>query len=330
MPNYQPEISTWCIRLLHFYKRGHIRYVIIYIKTNVFHAYLFLLCTFCCQFLVEATSSQCSLAPEDFEWHSQFVRSGAANIRVLVQGSGPAVVIIPSYGRDGGDDFNRVSSALVEAGYLVLRPQPRGTLGSTGPMQNVTMANLTADIAKVIDTLAGGQAVVMGHAFGTFIAKVAAANYPEKIPAMILASSGGLNVSDSIAQMPFIAGNTSLPIATRLAALQLAFFAPNHDAHIWLDGWFPDTLAMEHTAVESVPSLSAIWGGANTTQILQLIPAYDPFLPPDQWNQTRDMFPDRAVSIIIDDASHALFPEQNQAVVDAILPWLAQQSFKLG
>lgn len=316
--------------LLHFYKRSPIRYVILFIKINMFYASLFFLCTFCCQFLVEATSSQCSLAPEDFEWPSQFVRSGAANIRVLVQGSGPAVVIIPSYGRDGGDDFNRISSALVEAGYLVLRPQPRGTLGSTGPMQNVTAANLAADIAEVIDTLAGGQAVVMGHAFGTLVAKVAAANYPEKIPAMILASSGGLHVPDNIAQMPFIAGNTSLPIATRLAALQLAFFAPNHDAHIWLDGWFPDTLEMEHTAVESVPSLSAIWGGANTTQILQLIPADDPLLPPDQWNQTTGVFPDRAVSIIIEDASHALFPEQNQAVDDAILPWLAQQSSRLG
>ncbi|OCL07225.1 putative alpha/beta fold family hydrolase [Glonium stellatum] len=296
----------------------------------MFEAILFLLLTFYCQFLVEATSSQCSVGPEEFEWPSQFVRSGAANIRVLVQGSGPAVVIIPSYGRDGGNDFNRISAALVEAGYLVLRPQPRGTLGSTGPMRNVTMGDLTADIAQVIDTLAGGQAIVMGHAFGTLVTKVAAANYPEKIPAMIVASAGGLYVPDNIAQTPSIAGNTSLPIATRLAALQLAFFAPNHDAHIWLDGWYPDTLAMEYTAVESVPSMTAIWGGGNTTQILQLIPAYDPFLPRDQWNQTTDMFPDRVVSVVIDDASHALFPEQNQAVLDAILPWLAAQSSKLG
>jgi hypothetical protein len=41
-------------------------------------------------------------------------------------------------------------------------------------------------------------------------------------------------------------------------------------------------------------------------------------------------YPDRAVSAVIQDASHSLFPEQNQDVVDVCLPWFAGQSSKLG
>src|SRR5688572_13555488 len=121
---------------------------------------------------------------EDLEWPSQYVLSGPVSTRVLVQGSGPAVVVIPSYGRDGGEDFNGLSSALVRSGYLVLRPQPRGTLGSTGPMSSVTLDDLASDVADVIDTLAGGRAIVLGHAFGTFVTKRIALNYPDKVPAI--------------------------------------------------------------------------------------------------------------------------------------------------
>ncbi|KAE8445341.1 hypothetical protein EG329_013463 [Mollisiaceae sp. DMI_Dod_QoI] len=295
------------------------------LTTNLFYVALIYL-----ELLVRNTYAQCSLATEDYEWPSQYVRSGLSTIRVLAQGSGPTVVVLPSYGRDGGDDYNFFTSSLVSAGFLVLRPQPRGALGSTGPMTNVTMNDLAADVAQVIDTIGGGQALVIGHAFGTFVAKVVALNYPDKAPAIITIAPGGQQIPDNIAGQPFIAGNTTLPISERLASLELAFFAPNHDAHIWLDGWYLDVLAMEHAAVEAFGSLIPYWAGANTTQILEIIPADDPFQPTDQWNTTTDLYPDRATSAIIQDASHALFPEQGQAVVDAVLPWLKAQSSKLG
>lgn len=262
----------------------------------------------------------------NYKWPTQFVRSGEANIQVLVQGAGPTVVIIPSYGRDGGDDYNYFSNSLVDAEYLVLRPQPRGTFESTGPITNVTLEDLAADIAAVIDTLGGGEAIVIGHAFGTFLAIVSSVLYPEKIPAIVVAAPGGIDLPTDIAKMPFITGNTSLPIPERLKALQTAFFAPNHDAHIWIDGWYPDVLAMEHAAVEAYGSLAFHWGGANTTQVLELIPAHDPFQPKAQWNVTADLYPNRATSKVIADASHALFPEQGNAVLEAVLPWLNQQS----
>lgn len=264
-----------------------------------------------------------------YKWPTQFVRSGEANIQVLIQGAGPTVVILPSYGRDGGDDYNYFTDSLVDAGYLVLRPQPRGTFESTGPMTNVTLEDLAADVAAVIDTLGGGQAIVIGHAFGTFLAKVSSVLYPEKIPVIVVAAPGGIDLPTDIAGMPFIAGNTSLPLSDRLAALETAFFAPNHDAHIWLEGWYPEVLAMERAAVEAYGSLASHWGGADTAQVLEVIPADEPFQPKSEWNVTVDLYPTRATSKVIDDASHALFPGQGKAVVETILPWLNLQSSKL-
>lgn len=269
------------------------------------------------------------ITTEDLEWPSQYVLSGLVSTRVLVQGSGPAVVVVPSYGRDGGDDFNGLSSALVRAGYLVLRPQPRGTLGSTGPMSNVTLDNLASDVADVIDTLAGGRAIVLGHAFGTFVTKRIALNYPDKVPAIVVASPGGQDIPKDIAGLPFVAGNTSLSISDRLAALQKAFFAPGHDGHIWLDGWYAETLAMEHGAILGAGDLTTFWAGADSTQVLELIPAEDPFQPEDQWNTTATLYPSRATSVVIKNASHALFPENLDGVIAAVLPFLSAQSTRL-
>jgi hypothetical protein len=69
--------------------------------------------------------------------HSEIVTAGAVSIETFVDGDGPDVVVLPSYGRDGGDDFEPFTAALVSAGYRVLRPQPRGIGKSIGPMSGV-------------------------------------------------------------------------------------------------------------------------------------------------------------------------------------------------
>jgi hypothetical protein len=53
-----------------------------------------------------------------------------ARIEVLVQGQGPALVLLPSRGR-GQEDFDDLAARLAQAGYRVLRPEPRGIGGST-------------------------------------------------------------------------------------------------------------------------------------------------------------------------------------------------------
>jgi pimeloyl-ACP methyl ester carboxylesterase len=96
---------------------------------------------------------------------------GASSIVTLVDGLGPAIVLLPPYGRDGGLDYDDFASRAAAQGWRVLRPQPRGVLGSVGLMAGVTFRDLADDIAGVIGALADGPAVLIGHAFGNLLSR---------------------------------------------------------------------------------------------------------------------------------------------------------------
>ena len=61
---------------------------------------------------------------------------------------------------------------------------------------------------------------------------------------------------------------------------------------------------------------------AGTAPILEITPRFDAFNPPALWSEMHDKVGDRVTTIIIDDASHALFPEQADRVADALLQWV--------
>ena len=54
-----------------------------------------------------------------------------------INGKGPTLVMLPSDGRDGLDDFDRVIDRTVAEGWRVLLAQPRGIAGSVGPMKGI-------------------------------------------------------------------------------------------------------------------------------------------------------------------------------------------------
>ncbi|OBH07799.1 hypothetical protein A5696_20905 [Mycobacterium sp. E2699] len=251
---------------------------------------------------------------------SEMVAAGSALIETYVDGDGPSIVIIPSYGRDGGADFDPLTAALVGAGYRVLRPQPRGIARSVGAMNAVTFEDMADDIAAVIDNLAEGPAVVLGHAFGNFVARATAAHHPDKVAAVVLAAASGKTVAAEVNSAPMRAGDPSLPETERLAALRLAFFAPGHDASIWLTGWYPHTLAMQVDCARRA-DVTRYWG-AGSAPVFELVAALDPFHHRDEWGDLHACYGDRITTVVIDDASHALFPEQPDLVADAILGYL--------
>ena len=102
--------------------------------------------------------------------------------------------------------------------------------------------------------------------------------------------------------------------------MRKAFFSADHDATIWLGGWFADTLEMQRAALAAADP-SSFWG-AGSAPLLELIPDHDPFKPLGAWHELRDQLGDRVTTRVIADASHALFPEQPEAVAHAILTWL--------
>jgi pimeloyl-ACP methyl ester carboxylesterase len=101
------------------------------------------------------------------------VRAGEATIHVTIRGQGEPIVFIPSFGR-GAEDFDDLSRRLAPAGFQAIVPEPRGIGGSTGPMDVLTLHVEAADTAAVIQSLAGGRAIMLGHAHGNGVARMVA------------------------------------------------------------------------------------------------------------------------------------------------------------
>lgn len=250
-----------------------------------------------------------------------FVQHDAVHIAVHAFGTGPRIVMMPSLGRPASDFFD-IAQRLATAGYRVLCPQPRGLGGSKGPLHGITLHDFAQDIAAVIRHDGGEPTVVAGHAFGNFVARTMAADHPQLVRAVVLLAATHTwplapELRDSINKCH----QMDLPEAVRLKHLQHVFFAPGNDARVWLDGWDDEVMHAERDATEATPK--AEWWTAGKAPVLDVLSLKDPLSPPDSIYTYRDQWgADRVTIAKIDNAAHALLPEQPAAVAEAIINYM--------
>lgn len=247
------------------------------------------------------------------------VSAAPADIAVIGEGAGPLVVLLPSRGR-GSEDYDDVAAAIAEAGHRVLRPQPRGIGGSRGPLENLTLQDLAADVAAVIAAERAGPAVLVGHAYGNFVARMTATDHPAQVRAIVLAAAGAKRFPPELSLIVTRASDPALPEAERLACLRQVFFAGSGDPSIWLTGW-DETASRAQRAAADRTGQSA-WWAAGTVPLLDLIAAEDPFRPPSSHDELRAEFPGRVDVAVIPRASHALLPERPAEVAAAVIAWI--------
>ncbi len=248
----------------------------------------------------------------------KILRHDGVEIDLIAEGSGPLVVLLPSRGR-ASDDYDEVAAGIAAAGFRVLRPQPRGILRSRGPMQGITLHDLARDVALVIAQENAGPAIIVGHAFGHFVAKMTAVDFPHLVRGVVLAAAAAKSYPAELRALVSKAGDPALPDTERLAVIQKLFFAPGHDPSVWLDGWFPEANDSQRDATLATPQ--ADWWSAGSVALLDLQAEHDPFKPRDRMNELKDEFGDRVTIVVVPDASHALIPEQPEAVIRAIVGW---------
>jgi pimeloyl-ACP methyl ester carboxylesterase len=251
--------------------------------------------------------------------NSAFVRNGEANIFVRRQGHGPLLVLLPSQARDS-DDFDGIAGQFEQRGCRVLRPQPRGVGQSRGPLEGVTLRNLAADVAAAVAAEGAGKAVILGHGFGHYVARMVAHAFPEHVAGVVVAAAAAKTYPPHLSQAVSEAGDPLLPEDVRLAALKLAFFAPGNDPRCWLEGWHPHMQSIQRAARMAVPQETYWAGGA--VPLLDLQAEFDPFKPPERRNEMREDFGERVSIALVRNASHALIPEQPDDVVDATIAWM--------
>jgi pimeloyl-ACP methyl ester carboxylesterase len=255
------------------------------------------------------------------ERRSELVRYGDVRIEVVVEGRGAAVVLLPSLARDS-DDYDAVAEGLAAAGYRVLRPKPRGIGGSIGPMINITLHDFARDIAEVIKQHGNGLAVVVGHAYGNWVARMTAVDHPQLVRGVVIAAAAAKQYAPELTTAVTAAGNLALADEERLKALRFAFFAPGNDATVWLKGWHPEIRDSQRAAVAAVRQDE--WWSGGTAPLLDLQAAQDPFRPESKRNEMKDEFGEHVTVKVIANASHALIPEQPRAVVEALTRWMKQ------
>ena len=244
-----------------------------------------------------------------------------AQIDVCVDGGAdrPAIVLLPSSQRDSSD-FDELAQALVRAGFRVLRPQPRGMGRSSPPPPDMTLHTLAADVAQTIEHLGGGKAIVAGHAFGHFVARVTDLDHPQRVRGVVVLAGAARLIAPELQQALDLAADTTAAEATRLASLRLAFFAPGNDPSVWLAGWHPQWRDAYRRAA-SIPPKST-WWPVTHAPILDLQAAEDPWRPRHTSDELRAVIGDRVTVRVIPGASHALIPERPAAVVAAIVEWV--------
>ena len=248
-------------------------------------------------------------------------------IEVIAEGSGPLVVLLPSRGRDS-EDFDDIASGVAKAGFRVLRPQPRGTGGSSGPMKGLSLHHFARDTAAVIRHEGGGPAVIVGHAFGNWVARMTAVDYPQLVRGVAIVAAAakaypaGFAGAKELSEAVKKAGDPALPEAERLKYLRMAFFASGNDARVWLTGWHPE--ADEAQSAAGRATKQSEWWSGGAAPLLDLQAALDPFKPRAMMNEMRDEFGERVTIVVVPNAGHALIPEQPVAVTEAIVAWISR------
>jgi pimeloyl-ACP methyl ester carboxylesterase len=162
--------------------------------------------------------------------------------------------------------------------------------------------------------------VIVGHAYGNWVARMTAVDHPKLVRGVVLAAAAAKKFSPRLSQLVSKSGDESVPEAERLAAMQEIFFASGNDPRIWLKGWWKEASEAQRVAAAAVKQSD--WWAAGSVPLFDLQAGNDPFMPEASRNDLKTEFPDRVTLAVIPNSSHALLPEQPAAVVKAIAEWV--------
>jgi pimeloyl-ACP methyl ester carboxylesterase len=190
-----------------------------------------------------------------------------------------------------------------------------------GLMRNLSLDDLADDVMRVIRTLTDQPVVIAGHAFGNWVARNLATLFPGHIRGVVLLAAAHNTIRPELTQHINTCMDMGLSDDIRLDSLQYAFFAPGHDARGWLSGWHPEVARMQREASQACPRNQ--WWRAGSAPILDLQAEQDPFAPfATAYDLAKELGAERVKVLRIQNASHALIPEQPAAVSDAMIQFM--------
>lgn len=249
---------------------------------------------------------------------------GEATLNVVIWGNGETLVMLHG-GIGVASRFDKIAPKIAAAGFRVIAVNRRGFAGSKGPLEGLTLHDYASDVAGLIKKVTGGQAHVLGHAYGNRVARCVASDYPKLIRTVILLAAGGKIRGDEEAQLAAARLlESELSDQERLQLLQLTLFSPKSDASAgltWRNSW-PEARAAGQAANRAT-SVSDWWAGG-TAPMLVIQGLDDRLAPPGNARSLKEEFGDRVRLVELERAGHALLPERPKAILEAIVDFLRE------
>lgn len=250
-----------------------------------------------------------------------YVQNGDAKLRVFVEGSGPAIVLLPGQGR-GPRDYDTLTKHLVSEGYRVVRPEPRGFGESVGPVEGLTLRDIGRDAAAAIEKVGAAPAIVVGWAYGNRVARLIASERPELVRGVVLIAAGGKyppkpEVFATLRKVQ----DKSLPLDQRAEAARTVLYGPKSAisaTDMRLDEVSATTIKAQSLA-PTVP-LEDWWDGGKVPMLV-LQGLHDVIAPPENGRSLRRDHPERVTLVEFEDLGHSMLRERPDLVADAIVSW---------
>ena len=248
-------------------------------------------------------------------------------VEYFTRGAGPPVVLLASAGRSVSD-FNELSEKFVNAGYQTIAIEAPGIGGSDLSSERLSLFDLADDVYAVMTMENGAgeevaSAVIVGHAFGNRVARATAAKYQDSFSGVILLAAGGqAKVPKKAARSLRRSFDPRRTARQRLNDVSYGFFAKgNQVPDYWRRGWYRPTAKMQGAATGATNGGNWQSGGAAPMLIIQA--AADRIAPKKiSSDLLARAYPDRVEIIVIENAGHALLPEQPDAIAKATLGFL--------
>lgn len=257
-------------------------------------------------------------------------------IAYYANGKGPRIVMAASAGREASD-FNELAVSLNKGGYRTLLVENVGIGGTSMPDEHylgkhstpLTYA-LMADNNRIIEQ----PYFFIGHAYGNRLVRKEAYthsilwNDKTRMPnAIILLAAGGqIPMEPKAEQALRDIFNPLKSREERMKDIEYAFFAPGNEIpDHWTRGWHTKTAIAQGNAVAASAD-NVGWHCAGGVPMLIVQPMQDRIASIENAYALRDKCPQDVEIVEIENAGHALLPEQPEAVAAAVLAFLAKHN----
>ncbi|MEE4235820.1 MAG: alpha/beta hydrolase [Anderseniella sp.] len=231
----------------------------------------------------------------------------------------PKALLLP--GATGGiRGYIALGTELQSLGLGVAGMNPRGCGGSQASLENLTLRDLANDVIDVLSVLCDAPILLIGHAGGNRVARMAATMRPDLITGVVLLAAGGMVPPDQDAQVALsqiMSG--SVGRAERHKLYRTALFAPGSKIP-------DDYFEVSDRSVEFGRAFSAAlkatpvgdWWAGGSCPILVIQGLQDRIAPPANGYHLKAEFPDRVEVVDLDGAGHALCSEKPREIAALI------------